>query len=48
VFEKRVLRNILGPKKKVVTGYTNRLHNVEIREFYSSSNIRLIKPGRKR
>jgi hypothetical protein len=44
VFENRVLRWIFGPKRDEVTGEWRKLHNEEIRDFYSSpSIIRLIK-----
>jgi hypothetical protein len=39
VFEKRVLRRIFGPKKDEVTGGWRRLHNEELYDLYSSSNI---------
>jgi hypothetical protein len=38
VFEKRVLR-IFGPIRDEVTGKWRKLHNVELNELYSSSNI---------
>jgi hypothetical protein len=44
VFENRVLRRVLGPKRDEVTGEWRKLHNEEFRDFYSSpSIIRLIK-----
>jgi hypothetical protein len=44
VFENRVLRTILGPKRDEVTGEWRRLHNEELYDLYSSSNIiRVIK-----
>jgi hypothetical protein len=44
VFEKRVLRRIFGPKRDKVTGDWRKLHNEELRNLYSSSNIiRMIK-----
>jgi hypothetical protein len=44
VFENRVLRKILGPKRDEVTGEWRRLHNEELYDLYSSSNIiRVIK-----
>jgi hypothetical protein len=47
VFEKRVLRRIFGPKRYEVTGDWRKLHNVELRNFYSSTNIiRMIKSRR--
>jgi hypothetical protein len=43
VFEKRVLR-ICRPKKDDVTGGLRKLHNEELRKFYTSRNtIRMIK-----
>jgi hypothetical protein len=47
VFENRVLRRILGPKRDEVTGEWRKLHNKELRDLYSSpSIIRIIKLGR--
>jgi hypothetical protein len=44
VFENRVLKRIFGPKKDEVTGEWRKLHNEELRDFYSSrSIIRIIK-----
>jgi hypothetical protein len=44
VFENRVLRGILGPKKEVVAGGWRRLHNEELHNLYDSPNIiRVIK-----
>jgi hypothetical protein len=44
MFENRVLRRIFGPKKDEVTGEWRKLHNEELRDFYSSpSLIRIIK-----
>jgi len=39
VFENRVLRRIFGPRREEVTGEWRRLHNEELNDFYSSSNI---------
>jgi hypothetical protein len=39
VYEKRVLRRILGPKRSEVTGEWRRLHNEELNNLYSSPNI---------
>jgi hypothetical protein len=39
VFENRVLRRILGPKRDEVTGEWRRLHNKELCTVYSSPNI---------
>jgi hypothetical protein len=47
VFENRVLRRIFGPKRDEVTGEWRKLHNVELRDLYSSPNIiRIIKSRR--
>jgi hypothetical protein len=44
VFENKVLRRILGPKRDEVTGEWRRLHNKELYALYSSRNIiRVIK-----
>jgi hypothetical protein len=49
VFENRVLRRIFGPKRDEVTGECRRLHNEELNDLYSSSNIiRVIKSRRMR
>jgi hypothetical protein len=39
VFENRVLRRIFGPKRDEVTGEWRKLHNEELRDFYSSPSI---------
>jgi hypothetical protein len=39
VFENRVLRRILGPKRDKVTGDWRKLHNEEPHNLYSSQNI---------
>jgi len=39
VVDGRVLRTIFGPKKEEVTGDWRRLHNDELYDLYSSSNI---------
>jgi len=45
VFENKVLRRIFGPKRDEVTGEWRKLHNEELNDLYSSSNIfREIKP----
>jgi hypothetical protein len=47
VFENRVLRRILGPKKDEVTGEWRTLHKEELHDLYSSpSIIRIIKSRR--
>jgi hypothetical protein len=44
VFENRMLRKVLGPKRDEVTGEWRRLHNNELCALYSSPNIiRVIK-----
>jgi hypothetical protein len=49
VNENRVLRRILRPKRDEATGEWRRLHNKELNDLYSSSNIiRVIKSRRMR
>jgi hypothetical protein len=49
VFENRVLRRILGPKRDVVTGEWRKRQNKELRDLYSlPSIIRIIKSRRMR
>jgi hypothetical protein len=49
VFENRVLKRILGPKRDEMTGGWRKLHNEELRDLYSSpSIIRMIKSRRMR
>jgi hypothetical protein len=49
VFENRVLRRIIGPKRDEVAGGWRKLHNEELHNLYSSpSIIRLIKSRRMR
>jgi len=49
VFENRVLRGILGPKRDEVTGEWRKLHNEELNVLYCSPNIvRVIKLRRRR
>jgi hypothetical protein len=49
VFENKVLRRILGPKRDEVTGGWRKLHNEELRDLYSSPSIvRIIKSRRMR
>jgi hypothetical protein len=39
VFENRVLRRILGPKRDEVTGEWRKVHNEKLNNLYCSSNI---------
>jgi len=39
VFENMVLRRIIGPRRDAVMGEWRRLHNEELNDLYSSSNI---------
>jgi hypothetical protein len=39
VFENRVLRRILGPKRDRVTGEWRKQHNEELNDLYSSPDI---------
>jgi hypothetical protein len=39
VFENRVLRRIFVPRRDEVTGEWSKLHNEELHNLYSSSNI---------
>ena len=49
VFENRVLRRVLGPKRDEVTGEWRKLHNEELRDLYSLPNIvRVVKSRRMR
>jgi hypothetical protein len=43
VFENRVLRRIVGPKRNEVTGEWRKLHNEELRDLYSSPSILVIR-----
>jgi hypothetical protein len=47
VFENRVLRRIFGPKDEVREEW-RKLHNEELNDVYSSSNIRVMKSRRMR
>jgi hypothetical protein len=38
VFENKVLRRIVGPKRDEVTGEWRKLHNDELNDLYSSPN----------
>jgi hypothetical protein len=49
VLEKKELRIIFGQMRREVTGGWRKLHNEELRDLYSSSNIiRIIKSRRMR
>jgi len=49
MFENRVQRRILGPKRDEVTEEWRKLHNEELNNLYSSLNIvRVIKSRRMR
>ena len=49
VFENRVLRGVFGPKRDKVTGGWRKLHNEELSDLYSLSNIvRVVKSRRMR
>jgi hypothetical protein len=49
MFEDKVLKAIFGPKGDEVTEGWRRLHNEELRNFYSLPDIiRIIKPRRMR
>jgi hypothetical protein len=49
VFENRVLRRIFGPKRDEMTGEWRKLHNEELHDLYSVSNIiRIMKSRRMR
>jgi len=44
VFENKALRTIFGPKREEVIGVRRKVHNEELNDLYSSSNIaRVIK-----
>jgi hypothetical protein len=42
VFENRVLRGILGPKRDEGTGEWRKLHNQELNDLYCAPNIVLL------
>jgi hypothetical protein len=49
VFENRVLRRLFGPKRDEVTGEWEKLHNEELNDLYSLTNIvRVVKSRRMR
>jgi hypothetical protein len=43
VFKERGLRIILEPKRDKVTGEWRKLHNEELRDYYSPNIVRVIK-----
>jgi hypothetical protein len=43
VYENRVLRRIMGPKRDEVTGEWRKRHNEELHDLYSPSVLRMIK-----
>ena len=47
VFENMVLKRIFGPKRDKVTGEWRRLHNEELNDLYSSTNIMRVITSRK-
>ena len=49
MFENRVLRRVIGPKKDEVTGEWIKLHKEELRDLYPLPNIlRVVKSRRMR
>jgi len=46
VFENRVLRRVLGPKRDEVTGEWRKLHNEELSDLYCSPNIVRVRKSR--
>ena len=49
VFENRVLRRVLGPKRDEVTGEWRKLHNEDLSDLYSLPDIvRVVKSRRMR
>jgi len=47
VFENRMLRRILGPKRDEVTGEWRKLHNEELNDLYCSHKIVLVIKSRR-
>ena len=49
MFENMIVRKVFGPKRDEITGEWRRLHNEELHDLYSSTNvIRVIKSRRMR
>jgi hypothetical protein len=48
VFENRMLQRIFGPKRCDMTGGWRKLHNEELHNLYSSSNIIMVIKSRSR
>ena len=48
VFENRVLRGVLGPKRDEVTGEWRKLHTEKLNDLYSPNIVRVIKSRRMR
>jgi len=48
VFENGMLRRIIGPKRKEVTGEWRKLHNEELNDLYSPNIFQVIKWRRMR
>jgi len=47
VFENRVLRKIIGPRKDEVSGKWRKLHNEELNDLYSSPNVIRVSTSRR-
>jgi hypothetical protein len=47
MFENRVLRRIFGPKREEVAGGLRRLHNEELHNLYTSTNIIMVTKSRR-
>jgi hypothetical protein len=48
VFENRVLRRVLGPKRDEVTGEWRKIHNEELNLYCTPNIVRVIKSRRMR